>query len=148
MDKRWVATEFGSGIDSLEFQEFEVPPPRPDEVTISVRAVSINRFDTKVLDILDDTDLLPYPLGVEASGIVTAIGSEVPTGTHVLGDEVLTFRARGAYATKINVRAKDAYAKPKNLSFAEAAGLLLVGTTAAEMLHRVAPEAGETVLLT
>lgn len=147
MDKRWVATKFGSGIHSLEFEEFEVPPPRPDEVTIAVRAVSINRFDTKVLDILDDAELLPYPLGVEAAGIVTAIGEEVPAGAHVLGDEVLTFRARGAYATKINVRAKDAHAKPKNLSFAEAAGLLLVGTAAAEMLHRVDPQPGETVLL-
>ncbi|MGO1544924.1 MAG: NADP-dependent oxidoreductase [Gulosibacter sp.] len=149
MDRRWVATEFGGNIDSLDFQAHEVPPPGSGEVTVEVRAASINRFDTKILSILSDPAKLPYPLGVEVSGVVTAIGEDAQpaSGALAVGDDVLSFRVRGGYATRVNVRAKDVYLKPKNLSYAEAAGLLLVGTTAAEILHRVNPQAGETLLL-
>ncbi|MDJ1372789.1 NADP-dependent oxidoreductase [Gulosibacter molinativorax] len=153
MDRRWVATEFGKGIEALEYQTVEVPAPGPGEVTIRVRAVSINRFDTKIINILDDPAKLPYPLGAEAAGVVAAVGPDPDQNVSgdgqlvAVGDEVITFRGRGTYATRFNVAAKHVHHKPKSLPFPQAAGLLLVGTTAAEMLYRVKPKRGETVLL-
>ena len=64
-----------------------------------------------------------------------------------MGDEVVAFRVQGAYATELNVPARDVFAKPSTLSHAEAANLLLAGTTAAEMIQVTRAAEGETVLL-
>ena len=59
----------------------------------------------------------------------------------------MAFRVQGAYATELTVPARDVFAKPATLSHAEAANLLLAGTTAAEMIQVTRATAGETVLL-
>ncbi|MDJ1372788.1 NADP-dependent oxidoreductase [Gulosibacter molinativorax] len=145
---RWVATKF-DGLDSLEFQSFELPEPAADEITIRVAAAGVNPIDLKILGRLSDPSLLPRPVGYELSGVVEAIGSDARPATPGLkvGDEVVAFRTPGGYATRINVPAKDVFAKPPTLSFDEAAGLLLVATTAAEMLDKVGVKEGDTVLL-
>ena len=57
------------------------------------------------------------------------------------------FRTRGGCATSLTLPAKDVYAKPVSLEWGEAANLLLVGTTASEMLDVTGVRAGETVLV-
>lgn len=145
---RWVATSFG-GLDALEFQPVDIPAPADDEVTIKVVAAGVNPIDLKILAMLNDPAQLPHPIGNEISGIVEAIGANAQTGTPgiAVGDEVIAQHSPGGYATRINVPAKDVFAKPSSLPFDEAAGLLLVGTTAAEMLDRVAATVGDTILL-
>jgi NADPH:quinone reductase-like Zn-dependent oxidoreductase len=64
-----------------------------------------------------------------------------------MGDEVLASPISGGYATALTVAATDVFAKPAGLTFAEAANLVLVGTTAADMLHVTGVAKGETVLL-
>ncbi|NKF33157.1 NADP-dependent oxidoreductase, partial [Pseudomonas sp. BGM005] len=80
---------------------------------------------------------LPVPIGYEISGVVTAIGpvTRIGSGEVSLGDEVIAFRVRGGFATELTVPAEKAFSKPTTLTHAEAANLLLAGTTAAEMLH-------------
>jgi D-arabinose 1-dehydrogenase-like Zn-dependent alcohol dehydrogenase len=53
----------------------------------------------------------------------------------------------GGYATAVTASASSVFAKPSTLSFPEAANLLLVGTTAADLLHASRAADGETVLL-
>ena len=60
---------------------------------------------------------------------------------------MIAFRVRGGYATELTADAATVFAKPATLTHAEAANLLLTGATAAEMLHVVGAEIGETVLL-
>ncbi|MGO1544923.1 MAG: quinone oxidoreductase family protein [Gulosibacter sp.] len=149
VDQRWVATKF-DGLDALEMQPVEVPPPAPGEVTIKVKAAGVNPIDLKMLGRLgNDPSKLPWPIGFEIAGIVTAIGQDAQpaAGEVEVGDEVVAFRIPGGYSTRVNVPAKDVLPKPPTVSFDEAAGLLLVGTTAAEMLHRVNAQAGDTILL-
>jgi NADPH:quinone reductase-like Zn-dependent oxidoreductase len=64
-----------------------------------------------------------------------------------VGDEVIAFRVQGGYSTALTVPASKVFAKPTTLSHPEAANLLLVGTTAAEMLAVTGVSPGETVLL-
>ena len=64
-----------------------------------------------------------------------------------VGDEVVAFRVQGGYATEVTVPAAKVFAKSTTLSHPEAANLLLVGTTAAEMLAVTGAAPGETVLL-
>ena len=118
--------------------------PGIGEVTIDVRASGMNPADFKHISRGSDRSQLPIPLGYEASGVISAVGPE--TGFEV-GDEVLGFRLRGAYATALTVPASDIFIKPPTLGFPEAANLLLAGTTASEMLHLTHVGPGDTVLV-
>jgi NADPH:quinone reductase-like Zn-dependent oxidoreductase len=148
IEQHWVATDFG-GLDVFELVDTEVPAPGVGEVTIAVRAVGMNPADYKHVARAGDRNALPIAIGYEVAGVITAIGpnTTIASGGGTLFDEVLAFRVSGGYASAVTVAAKDVFAKPANLSFAEAANLLLAGATAAEMLHVTDVRAGDTILL-
>jgi NADPH:quinone reductase-like Zn-dependent oxidoreductase len=64
-----------------------------------------------------------------------------------VGDEVIAFRAPGAYAQELVVNAQALTPKPPSLPWEQAAGLLLTGTTATHALVAADLGAGETVLV-
>jgi NADPH:quinone reductase-like Zn-dependent oxidoreductase len=64
-----------------------------------------------------------------------------------VGDEVIVYAAPGGYATAVVADAETVIAKPKNMSFEEASGLLLCGTTAVHALRAASVGAGDTVLI-
>jgi NADPH:quinone reductase len=148
MAKKWVATDFG-GPDVLREIDSDVPAPKQGEVTIAVRASGMNPADYKMFASGDDRSKLPLPIGYEAAGVISALGpeTEIASGGGKVGDEVLVFRVTGGYATALTASARDVFAKPSTLNFAEAANLLLVGATAAEMLDVVHVGQGETIVL-
>jgi NADPH:quinone reductase len=146
--RTWVAADFG-GPDVLREIETDVPAPRHGEVTIEVRAAGMNPADYKHIAPGQDRRLLPLSLGFEVSGVLTALGpdTELASGGGAVGDEVVAELVSGGYTSALTTAAANVFAKPAGLSFAEAANLLLVGTTAAEMLHVTKVAAGETILL-
>jgi NADPH:quinone reductase len=145
---QWVATDFG-GPEVLEMRSVDLAPPEPGQVAIEVRAAGMNPADFKHISPGQDPSLLPLTLGYEVAGIVTALGQEtaLASGGGAVGDEVVAFQIIGGYATALNVSASDVFAKPLGLGFAQAANLLLVGTTASEMLHVTEAASGDVVLL-
>jgi NADPH:quinone reductase-like Zn-dependent oxidoreductase len=148
MERAWVAVDFG-GLDVFREVEVELPPPAPGEVTIEVRAAGMNPADYKHVTRKGDPSQLPLRVGYEVAGVLRAIGpdTEIASGGGAVGDEVLAFRISDGYSSAVTVPAKDVFAKPVNLTFPEAANLLLAGTTAAESLHVVGASAGDTVLV-
>ena len=146
--RKWVAAGFG-GPEVLRAIEVDVPEPGPGQVTIEVRAAGLNPADAKHIGPGQDAGLLPLSIGYEVAGVVTALGpqAELASGGGAIGDEVVAYQVDGGYATALTVPASDVFAKPPALTFAEAANLLLAGTTAAELLHVSGARAGETVLL-
>ncbi len=148
MAKRWTAPAPGP-IETWSFDDVEVPAPGAGEVTVRVRAAGVNPADAKHVATARPGARFPVPIGYELSGEITAIGSGALGGSGELavGDEVVAFRVQGAYATEITVPARDVFLKPSTLSHAEAANLLLAGTTAAEMIQVTRVAEGETVLL-
>jgi NADPH:quinone reductase len=148
MAKKWVATDFGSP-DVLREIDVEVPAPKPGEVTIKVRAAGMNPADYKHFASGADRSVLPLSIGYEVAGVISAVGpeTEIASGGGKVGDEVLAFRILGGYASAVTVQAKDVFAKPRNMNFAEAANLLLVGTTAAQMLDVACVRKGDTIVL-
>ena len=133
----------------MSFDEVDVSPPGPGEVTIRVRAAGVNPADAKHVAQARPGATFPVPIGYELSGEILAVGPDTLGGSGALavGDEVVAFRVQGAYATVITVPARDVFAKPATLSHPEAANLLLAGTTAAEMIQVTRVAAGDTVLL-
>ena len=85
--KAIVCTAFGDE-DVMEITEVPAPEPKPNEVVIDVCAAGVNRAD-----LMQRRGLYPPPegvtsiLGLEASGTIVALGTEVScfkTGDHVM----------------------------------------------------------------
>jgi NADPH:quinone reductase len=125
-----------------------VAVPGQGEVTIEVKAAGMNPADYKYIA-RGEPDRLPIAIGYEVSGVISAMGpnTQIASGGGTVGEEVIAFRISGGYASAVTVPAGDVFAKPARLTFPEAANLLLVGTTAAEMLHVTAVAAGDTILV-
>ena len=145
--QKWVAVDFG-GPEVLRNVEADVPDPGRGQVTIDVRACGMNPADAKHIAPGQDRSLLPLSIGFEVAGVVTALGpgTRLASGGGAVGDEVVA-QVTGGYTTAITTSESGVFAKPTTLTFPEAANLLLVGTTAADLLHTSGAKQGETVLL-
>ncbi|NIZ91987.1 quinone oxidoreductase family protein [Kineococcus rubinsiae] len=141
-----VATAFG-GPEVLAVVTRDVPAPGPGEVTVEVRAIGTNPIDYKLFSgaMGADPSTLPRPVGLELAGVVTAVGDE--GGPVAVGDEVIASGVRGAYASAVTVPLTALTPKPASASWEEAAGVLLVGGTAAHLLAATSVAAGDTVLV-
>jgi NADPH:quinone reductase-like Zn-dependent oxidoreductase len=133
----------GSGV--LHLVEVQPPHPGSGEVRIKVRAAGVNPSDWKRREGLyrafEDVQF-PAGLGVEGSGIVTAVGSGV--ANVVVGDAVFGFgNATMAEEAILTHWAK----KPDAVSFEVAAGLPVISDTATRALDQVGIEKGQTLLV-
>ena len=146
--RQWVAADFG-GPEVLRRVDVDVPAPAEGHFGVSVRAAGMNPADAKHIAPGQDRGLLPLVIGYEVAGVITAVGpgAQLATGGGAVGDEVIVSQVTGGYVTALNAPGSSVFAKPAALSFAEAANLLLVGTTAAELLHVSGAAAEDTVLL-
>ena len=120
--KAIVITSFG-GPEVLKVQERPDPIPQKHELLIRVKAAGINRPD-----VFQRKGNYPAPEGVaadipglEVSGVVEALGAEATN--FKVGDEVMALLAGGGYAELVVVNEGMCMAKPRNVSFVEAAGL-------------------------
>lgn len=141
-----VATQYG-GPENATVIDQPTPEPGPGQVRVAVRAAAVNPIDYKVYSGLfgEDPDRLPIRLGFEAAGVIDAIGPEVD-GLAV-GDEVIGHPIPGASAEQIVAPASSFVRKPANVTWEEAAGMLLVGVTAIHALTATDVKAGDTVLI-
>jgi NADPH:quinone reductase-like Zn-dependent oxidoreductase len=139
-----VATGFG-GPEMLSVVDEPEREPSAGEVRVRVHAAGVNPWDFKSYSPAMSGGTLPVRLGAEASGVVDAVGSEVD-GVRV-GDEVIAYRAPGAYTDALVVPVSALTPKPAELSWEQAAGLMLTGVTAVHALTAADVGAGETVLI-
>jgi len=134
------------GPEVLRWERVEVPGPGPGEVRIRHSAVGLNFADTYFR-----TGLYPAPLpagmGVEASGVVEAVGSGV-TG-FAEGDRVTyTGSPLGAYSTERVMDPAPLIKLPDAVPFETAAAMTMRGLTCGYLLRRIADlHPGDTVLL-
>ena len=146
MTERTAVIRRTGGPEVIEWQDVELPPPGTGEVRMRNTAVGLNFIDTYHRTGLYPAPL-PSPLGMEAAGVVEAVGAGVE-GLGV-GDRVATFGpAKGAYATARNVAAASLFKLPAGIDDETAAASLLKGCTAeflAERAGKVQP--GQTVLV-
>ncbi|WP_249356415.1 MULTISPECIES: zinc-binding alcohol dehydrogenase family protein [unclassified Gordonia (in: high G+C Gram-positive bacteria)] len=131
-----VAVGANSVEDPSAFAEttMPVPAPRPHDLLVEVRAVSVNPVDTKVRAGLRDSDP-PRVLGFDAAGIVVGIGDEV--SRFAVGDEVYyagSIDRPGTNAEFHLVDERIVGRKPSSLDFGAAAALPLTTITAWESL--------------
>ena len=147
-----VYIESYGGREQLKYGELPKPTIKSTDVLIRVHAAGVNPVDWKVREGYLQSFLpyeMPLILGWDVAGVIVEVGSEV-TRFHT-GDEVFARPAterNGSYAEYIAVDESLLAAKPKNISFAEAASIPLAGLTAWEALHEIAQvSAGQKVLI-
>jgi len=145
-----VATGFG-GPEVLSLIDQPLGEPQSGEVLIEIRAAGTNPVDYKMYSGAygKDASQLPMHLGYEAAGVVSAMGSaaEGPAGPISVGDSVIAYPIHGAYAAQVIAPASSVVPKPSAVSFEQAAGFLLIGTTAAHAIHVTGIGAGDTVVV-
>ncbi len=145
MSKAIVINEFG-GPEVLQWQEVTVPEPGTGEVLLKHTAVGLNFIDTYQRSGLYPLEL-PSGLGLEAAGVVEAVGPGVDYVQP--GDRVAyTSMPPGAYAEQ-RVYAADKLVKlPDGIADQTAAAAMLKGLTAWYLLHRsYKAQSGDHVLL-
>jgi NADPH2:quinone reductase len=136
------------GPDVLRWEEVAVGSPGPGQARLRHVAVGLNFADTYFR-----TGLYPVPLpngiGVEASGVVEAVGDGV---TNVAPGDRVTYtgfvNTLGAYSTERLIPAAPLIKLPDAISCETAAAMTMRGLTSAYLMRRIWPlRAGDTILL-
>lgn len=131
---RIVRIHKNGGPEVLKIENLDVPPPSPEEVTIKVRAIGLNRSEAMFRSGRHiETACFPARLGYEAAGVISAIGSGVQ-GLAV-GDAVSVIPPPsvtrwGAYGEMVTFPAEFIVKHPASLSWAQAAAIWMQNVTA------------------
>ena len=139
---------FGGDVRLLELAE--PGPPAQDELVISVRAAGVANWDEIVrVGEWDVGRKPPLALGVEAAGVVVAVGGAV--ASFAAGDEVLThpvpLRQQGTWAQLLVAPAALVAPKPHAVPWETAAAFPVPALTADQALSEVAPSPAEAWVL-
>ncbi|MBM2292526.1 quinone oxidoreductase [Sulfitobacter pseudonitzschiae] len=133
------------GPENFVLEDRPVGDPGPGEVRIAHKAVGLN-----FIDVYQRTGLypmeLPHALGMEAAGIIEAVGEGV---THLRVGDRAAYAAQppGAYCEARVMPAAQVCPLPDDISFEQGAAMMLKGMTAEYLLHRTTPlQMNDTVL--
>jgi NADPH2:quinone reductase len=133
------------GPEVMNLVDVEVGEPGPGEARVRHVACGLNYIDVYFRTGLYP-QALPAGLGMEASGVVEAVGAGV---SHVqVGDRVAyAGRPPGAYAEARVMPAAILVKLPDAIDFDSAAGMMLQGLTVQYLFRRTFPlRGGETIL--
>lgn len=145
--KAIVVHKFG-GPEVLQFEEAPQPSPGAGQVVIRVKAAGVNPVDTYIRNgTYARVPELPYTPGTDCAGTVESVGAGV---TRVkAGDRVYTGGSiSGTYGEFTLVQESQSHLLPKNISYAQGAGVHVPYATAHRALFHFARAHGaETVLV-
>ena len=122
-----VQIDVQGGPEVMQWRELPDPTPGAGEVVVDLAAAGLNFIDTYQRSGLYAVPL-PYTLGLEGSGVVTAVGDGVTTVS--IGDRVAWATAPGSYATQVVVSVDKSMVVPADTDMETAAALPLQGMTA------------------
>ena len=135
------------GPDVMVWEQVPTSEPNAGEVLIRHTAVGLNYIDVYFRTGLYKSPAMPTTLGMEAAGVVTALGEGVTD--LAVGDRVAYAAGPvGAYTTDRSVAASRVVKIPDGISDQTAGAMMLQGLTAQYLLrrtYRVAP--GDTIVV-
>jgi NADPH:quinone reductase-like Zn-dependent oxidoreductase len=142
--------EFG-GPEVMRIEDVVIPEPGPDEVRLRIRAIGLNRGEILMRSGRAATRAtLPAQLGVEAAGVIEALGSDVK-GLAV-GERVSVIPGdlgRGYYGEAALAPARTLVKIPRNQSWQDAAATWMAfGTAWTGLIDIARLSKGQTVLIT
>ena len=128
------------GVEEMELVDVEVGEPGPGEIRIRHKAVGLNFIDVYQRSGVYQLPM-PLSLGMEASGVVEAVG---PGVTHLKAGDRAAYASQppGSYCEVRVMPAKCVCKLPDAISFETGAAMMLKGLTAQYLLKRTQPQGG------
>jgi NADPH:quinone reductase len=139
--------EFG-GPEKLVLDEVPDPKPGAGEVLVEVKSAGVNPFETMMrAGTYAIKPELPWTPGVDAAGVVAAVGDGVTA--FKVGDRVYVAGSRtGTYAEKCVSNATQLRPLPNKVTFEQGAALGVPYATAYRgLMHEAKSKKGETILI-
>ncbi len=133
------------GPEKMQVVDIPVPQPGPTQALVKIAASGVNFIDVYFRTGLYKADL-PFTPGMEAAGVVEAVGPDV---TEVRpGDRVAYAMSRGSYAEYAVVPSWQLVKVPDGTDLKSAAAAMLQGMTAHYLTHSTFPlKSGQTCLV-
>ena len=134
------------GPEVLRFEQVDLDAPGPGQVRLRQTCVGLNYIDVYFRTGLYPVPGLPFTPGLEAAGVVEAVGDGV---TELAVGQRVAYAAPpvGAYAESRLMAADRLVAIPDGISDEQAAAMMLKGMTAFYLLRRTfRVERGQTIL--
>lgn len=142
---RTIVIHEAGGPEKMSLVDWPVGDPGPGEIRIRHKAIGLNFIDVYQRSGLYPMEL-PHALGMEAAGVVEAVG---PGVTHLKEGDRAAYASMppGAYSEARVMPAAQVCPIPDGVSFDTAAAVMLQGMTVEYLFHRTWPLAkGDTVL--
>jgi NADPH:quinone reductase len=136
-------------LDNLIIEEFPMPEPAPGEVLVQIKAAAVNPSDVKNVQGKMHITTVPRIPGRDFAGVIVKGSEGQVVGQPVFGSGGdLGFARDGSHAEYVTVPATAVVPLPKNLSFAQAAGIGVAYLTAwAALVSAAGIKADENVLI-
>jgi len=133
------------GPEVMEVAELPVPQPKAGQAVVKLAASGVNFIDVYLREGRYKSPL-PFVLGQEGAGVVTAAGADA--NQVKVGDRVAWTGVPGSYAEYAAVPADRLVPIPRGVSDDQAAAAMLQGMTAHYLSHDTYPlKKGETALV-
>jgi NADPH2:quinone reductase len=134
------------GPEVMRVDQIDAPSVGPGQALVEIAAAGVNFIDVQFRTGGYPTPGMPFTLGMEGAGTVTAIGDNVTDVA--VGDRVAYAMILGSYAEYAAVPADRLVKLPAGLDFESAAAVMLQGMTAHYLTHSTyALQAGDTALI-
>jgi NADPH2:quinone reductase len=135
------------GSEVLTYEQVDIAAPGPGQIKIRQHASGVNYIDTYFrMGMYPSPVGLPFISGSEGAGEVIAVGSGV--ADFKVGDRVAAVAAMGGYAEERLLAADRVVKLPDNITYEQAAGMMLKGMTAQYLVRRTFNvKKGDTVLV-
>jgi NADPH2:quinone reductase len=135
------------GPEVLTFEDIEVPAPGQGQIRMKQHACGINFIDTYFrMGMYPSPVGMPFVAGNEGAGEVIAVGPGITD--FKVGDRVAYVVALGGYAAERLLPVERTVKLPDNISYEQAAGMMLKGMTVQYLLNRTYKVTkGTTVLI-
>ncbi len=140
IQSRAIQIDQHGGPEQLKLVQVSVGEPGPGEIRIRHKAVGLNFIDVYQRSGLYPA-AMPLQLGMEASGIVEAVGAGV---IHLQAGDRAAYASQppGAYCDVRVMPAKCVCKLPDSISFDTGAAMMLKGLTAQYLLKKTLPQGG------
>jgi NADPH:quinone reductase-like Zn-dependent oxidoreductase len=140
--------KFG-GVDVLQIEETALPVPAQGQVLVKVKAAGINPGEASIREgmlVKMFPSTFPSGEGSDFAGIIETVGPDVQG--FVTGDEVIGFsNNRDSHAEYVLAETGHIIIKPANVTWEQAGGLFVAGTTAWAAVKAVSLKPGDTVVV-
>jgi NADPH:quinone reductase len=140
-----IRVHAAGGPEALTLDDIAAPSPKAGEALVKVDAAGLNYIDVYFRTGMYKAEL-PLTIGMEAGGVVTAVGSNVSEVK--VGDKVAYTGVAGAYAEQAVVPSSKLVVLPAGVSTKQGAAAMLQGMTAHYLATSTYPlKHGDTCLV-